>query len=82
MSRRTSSRLLIVTDAWAPQTNGVVTTLNAVVDRLPGLGIEAAVIHPGMFRSVGLPGYREIPLALDLWRLPRNRAYISGGCLE
>ncbi len=70
MNRGTRGRLLLITDAFAPQTNGVVTTLNSVVDRLPTLGIETDVIHPGMFRCVGLPGYREIPLALDLWRLP------------
>ncbi len=63
-------KLLIVTDAWAPQTNGVVTTLNAVIERLPALGVSPTVIHPGLFRNIGLPGYREIPLALDLWRLP------------
>ncbi len=64
-------KLLLVTDAWAPQTNGVVTTLNSVLERLPALGITPVVIHPGLFRSIGLPGYREIPLVLNLWRLPR-----------
>ncbi len=63
-------KLLLVTDAWAPQTNGVVTTLNSVLERLPALGVSPFVIHPGLFRSVGLPGYREVPLVVDLWRLP------------
>ena len=64
-------KLLLVTDAWTPQTNGVVTTLNSVIKRLPGLGITPFVIHPELFRSIGLPGYKEIPLVVDLWRLPR-----------
>jgi glycosyltransferase involved in cell wall biosynthesis len=44
-------RLLIVTDAWEPQTNGVVTTLQSVIEHLPGLGYEVQVIHPGMFKT-------------------------------
>jgi glycosyltransferase involved in cell wall biosynthesis len=63
-------KLLLVTDAWAPQTNGVVTTLNSVIERLPALGITPFVVHPGLFHSVGLPGYKEIPLVVNLWRLP------------
>lgn len=68
--QRRIRRLLLVTDAWSPQTNGVVTTLNAVIERLPALGITPHVIHPGLFSSIGLPGYREIPLVINLWRLP------------
>ena len=64
-------KLLLITDAWFPQTNGVVTTLNSVADRLPALGVTPTVIHPGLFSSMGLPGYKEIPLVIDLWRLPR-----------
>ena len=63
-------KLLLITDAWFPQTNGVVTTLSCVIDRLPSLGVTPSVIHPGLFSSFGLPGYREIPLVIDLWRLP------------
>jgi glycosyltransferase involved in cell wall biosynthesis len=62
-------RLLIVTDAWEPQTNGVVTTLKAVIAHLPALGYEVQVIHPGLFRTRPLPGYREIGVACDPWRL-------------
>ena len=63
-------KLLLITDAWFPQTNGVVTTLSCVIERLPSLGVTPSVIHPGLFSSVGLPGYREIPLVINLWRLP------------
>lgn len=62
-------RLLLVTDAWAPQTNGVVTTLETVLRHLPAHGIETSVVHPYLFRTVPLPGYREIPVVVDPWRL-------------
>jgi glycosyltransferase involved in cell wall biosynthesis len=64
-------RALIVTDAWAPQTNGVVTTLQSVIPELPACGYRAEVVHPGLFRTVPMPGYPEIRLAWDLWRLGR-----------
>jgi glycosyltransferase involved in cell wall biosynthesis len=64
-------RLLIVTDAWEPQTNGVVTTLTSVIPHLPALGYEVRVIHPGLFTTRPLPGYREIGVACDPWRLAR-----------
>lgn len=48
-------RCLLVTDARAPQTNGVVTTLSAVVPGLPAYGWEATVVHPGGFRTAPLP---------------------------
>jgi glycosyltransferase involved in cell wall biosynthesis len=70
-------RLLIVTDAWTPQTNGVVTTLKAVVRHLPDLGFDVQVLHPGLFATVPLPSYREIRVARDPWRVARMIA----GCL-
>lgn len=64
-------RLLIVTDAWSPQTNGVVTTLQSVIEHLPGLGYEVELVHPGQFKTRPLPGYPEIGVACDPWRLAR-----------
>ncbi|HAV75045.1 MAG TPA: alpha-mannosyltransferase, partial [Limnobacter sp.] len=40
-------RILIATDAWAPQVNGVVQTLSQVVAQLTAQGHEVRVIHPG-----------------------------------
>jgi glycosyltransferase involved in cell wall biosynthesis len=62
-------RLLIVSDAWHPQVNGVVRTLAAVAERLRARGDVVEVIGPDRFRTVALPGYPEIRLAL----LPRAR---------
>jgi glycosyltransferase involved in cell wall biosynthesis len=61
--------VLIVTDAWSPQTNGVVTTLESVIRCLPALGYRAEVVHPGMFHTLPLPGYPEIGLVRQPWRL-------------
>lgn len=63
------NRLLLVTDAWMPQTNGVVTTLREVIEALPAIGWETEIIHPGLFRTLGLPTYGEIRVAIDPWRL-------------
>lgn len=57
-------KIAICTDAWQPQTSGVVTTLNKMDDGLKTLGHEVFVAHPGMFRSVPCPTYPEIRLAL------------------
>ena len=62
-------KLLLVTDAWEPQTNGVVTTLQQVTRHLPEYGFQARVVHPGEFRQVPLPSYPEIRISRNPWRL-------------
>ena len=62
-------RIVIVTDAWLPQVNGVVRTMLRMVDELGALGHEVRVISPDLFRSVPCPTYAEIRLAV----LPRRR---------
>ena len=57
-------RIAIVTDAWAPQVNGVVRTLTALRDELEHRGHRVKVISPDMFRSFPCPSYPEISLAL------------------
>lgn len=64
MTPGTPSRILIVTDAWAPQVNGVVRTLSVVVGLLRAGGDTVEVIGPDRFRSIATPGYAEIRLAL------------------
>ena len=61
--------MAIVTDAWAPQVNGVVRTLSTVAAELAGLGVAVEVIGPDRFRTVPCPTYPEIRLAV----LPRRR---------
>ena len=61
-------RIAIATDAWAPQTNGVVTTLKATVDTIARLGHEVRVISPQGMLSIPAPSYPEIRLAV--WPVP------------
>lgn len=61
-------KILIVTDAWAPQMNGVVRALQTVRGELEREGCEVHVISPDMFRNVPCPTYGEIRLALTTSR--------------
>jgi glycosyltransferase involved in cell wall biosynthesis len=56
--------ILIVTDAWSPQVNGVVRTLQSVRAEIEKLGHAVSVISPDQFRSIPCPTYPEIRLAL------------------
>ena len=61
-------KLLIVTDAWSPQINGVVTTFTEVIPRLRSLGVETSVVHPGMFKTFPMPAIRKSVLrAIPGW---------------
>ncbi len=66
MARNDAARMkiLIVTDAWRPQTNGVVSTLSHTVDCLRAFGHDVRLITPEGFRTVPCPSYPEIRLAL------------------
>ena len=57
-------RILIATDAWLPQVNGVVTTLRNTVRELEALGHDIRLITPEGFRTVPCPTYPEIRLAV------------------
>lgn len=60
-------RIAICTDAWHPQVNGVVRSLAMTVNQLVARGHEVELVTPQQFRTLPLPGYSEIRLAL----LPR-----------
>ena len=64
-------KIAIVTDAWLPQVNGVVTTLVELQQGLTARGHEVQMIEPSGFRRFACPGYREIKLA---WRPARRVA--------
>jgi glycosyltransferase involved in cell wall biosynthesis len=60
-----AQRILLVTDAWTPQVNGVVRTLERLVAELKAMGCEVEVISPADgYRTVPLVTYSEIRLAL------------------
>jgi glycosyltransferase involved in cell wall biosynthesis len=64
-------RLCLVTDAWHPQTNGVVNTLSKLVKYLQAVGTRVLVIAPTGHRALPLPSYPEIKLACDPWKAVR-----------
>ena len=57
-------KVMIVTDAWSPQVNGVVTTLGKIGEGLNRLGNEVRFVTPQLFRSIPCPTYPEIRLSL------------------
>ena len=57
-------KITLVTDAWEPQVNGVVTTLRELVRELSLLGHQVDVVHPGQFHTRPCPGYAGIDLAV------------------
>ena len=60
----TGLKVLIVTDAWKPQLNGVVRTLSTLGEQLRRFGNEVLYITPDQFQTVPLPTYPEIRLAV------------------
>jgi len=60
VNHRPIKRLTLVTDAWFPQINGVVTTLSNLVLELTHQGIEVDIIQPSEYKSFPLPTYHEI----------------------
>ena len=58
--------ICIVTDAWLPQINGVVTTLVNLKNQLEKDGQEVFIIEPSMFKSFSMPGYNEIKISYQL----------------
>lgn len=57
-------RILVVSDAAAPQVNGVVRTLGELKTHLTALGHDVISITPDQFRTIAMPTYPEIRLAL------------------
>jgi glycosyltransferase involved in cell wall biosynthesis len=57
-------RIMIVTDAWFPQTNGVVSTLAQTAAWLGRFGHEVRIINPRDFYNVACPTYPEIRLSV------------------
>jgi 1,2-diacylglycerol 3-alpha-glucosyltransferase/glucuronosyltransferase len=57
-------RVLVATDAWHPQVNGVVRTYERLAMEAPSLGFEVSFLAPPHFRTLPCPTYPEIRLAL------------------
>jgi glycosyltransferase involved in cell wall biosynthesis len=57
-------RILIATDAWKPQVNGVVNTYSNIEREAANAGLELTFLTPSGFRTLPLPTYSEIRLAM------------------
>lgn len=65
-------KILIVSDAWGEQVNGVVTTLRQTMIELQRLGHEVEIIGPQDFFSLPMPFYREIRVPITTRGLSRR----------
>jgi len=57
-------RILVATDAWHPQVNGVVRTYERLAQELPKLGADISFLTPDPFYTMPCPTYPEIRLSL------------------
>ena len=62
------NRITLVTDAWQPQINGVVRTLEETILQLNRKGFLVKVVEPSMFKTFPCPTYPEIPLSWNIWK--------------
>lgn len=66
-------RVLVVTDAWRPQVNGVVRTLEKLRESLAAMGVTMEVLSPADFRTLPMPSYPDIRLAMALpWQVAKR----------
>ena len=61
-------KILTITDAWHPQVNGVVRTIEATNRELLREGHQVEVVSPLSFRTIACPGYPEIRLSILPYR--------------
>jgi glycosyltransferase involved in cell wall biosynthesis len=57
-------RILVATDAWHPQVNGVVRTLTMMAEAAKGFGVEVNFLNPLSFRTFAMPSYPDLRVAL------------------
>jgi len=73
------SSILIVTDAWHPQVNGVVRSIERTAAELVKMGVEVKYITPALFRTLPCPTYPEIRLSMTT-RARIARLIEESGC--
>ncbi|EKS36354.1 MAG: glycosyltransferase involved in cell wall biosynthesis [Afipia broomeae] len=57
-------RILVATDAWHPQVNGVVRTLTKMAEAAASMGVDVKFLTPESFRTISLPSYADLHVAL------------------
>ncbi|MEZ6029498.1 MAG: glycosyltransferase family 1 protein [Hyphomonadaceae bacterium] len=66
-------RIMLVTDAWDPQVNGVVRTMKRVISECEQLGHTWDIVSPNGFKTIPLPTYSEIKLAFGAKKVIEER---------
>ena len=66
-------RILLATDAWEPQVNGVVRTLTRTIQECRAMGHQVEVVSPDQFKTFPLPTYPEIKLAMGAYEPVQER---------
>ena len=63
-------RILVATDAWHPQVNGVVRTLTMMAEAAKAFGVDVSFLNPQSFRTFAMPSYRDLRVALPYpWKI-------------
>jgi glycosyltransferase involved in cell wall biosynthesis len=57
-------RILVATDAWHPQVNGVVRTLTMMAEAAKAFGVDVSFLSPLSFRTFAMPSYPDLRVAL------------------
>ena len=58
------THILVATDAWHPQVNGVVRTLTMMAEAAKSFGVDTSFLTPQSFRTFAMPSYPDLRLAL------------------
>src|SRR5262245_44875492 len=56
-------RILVATDAWHPQVNGVVRTLAMTAEAARAIGADISFVTPDSYRTFAMPSYRDLRVA-------------------
>lgn len=74
------TRITIVTDAWYPQINGVVRSIENTNRELARMGVEVSMITPQGFSSIPCPTYPEIRLSVATYASVARAIEAFGPC--
>ena len=66
-------KVLLVSDTWTPQVNGVVTTWKNLINHAKNENINFEIIHPFLFKNFAWPFYKEIRLPIVGYRTIKER---------
>jgi glycosyltransferase involved in cell wall biosynthesis len=69
-----TKRIVLVTDAWSPQVNGVVTTLTQLTKQLLDMDYMVGIVEPSQFKCYRFPLYKEVLMPWNMVKVYRTVA--------